>query len=64
MRRTSVGAFAVRGAVRSWTTRLRIDDEDFESARRLLAEVEGQLGADDPEATRARALMSFLESKV
>jgi predicted ATP-binding protein involved in virulence len=41
-----------------------IDDEDFENARRLLTEVETKLGSDDPEVTRARALMTFLESKV
>jgi predicted ATP-binding protein involved in virulence len=41
-----------------------IDDEDFDSARRRLAEVETKLGSDDPEVTRARALMTFLESKV
>lgn len=41
-----------------------IDDEDFDSARRTLAEVEAKLGSDDPEVTRARALMAFLESKV
>lgn len=41
-----------------------IDNEDFESARRLLTEVEGKIGPDDPEVTRARALMTFLESKV
>jgi len=36
----------------------------FDGARRLLVEVETKLGPDDPEATRARALMTFLESKV
>ncbi|HEY1184008.1 MAG TPA: AAA family ATPase [Bryobacteraceae bacterium] len=41
-----------------------IDAEDFDGARRLLVEVETKLGPDDPEATRARALMTFLESKV
>jgi predicted ATP-binding protein involved in virulence len=41
-----------------------IDDEDFDSARSLLTEVEVKLGSDDPEVTRARALMAFLESKV
>jgi predicted ATP-binding protein involved in virulence len=39
-----------------------IDKEDFAGARALLLDVESQLGADDPEVTRARALMSFLES--
>jgi predicted ATP-binding protein involved in virulence len=41
-----------------------IDDERFEDARGLLVEVEAKLGPDDPEATRAHALMSFLESKI
>jgi predicted ATP-binding protein involved in virulence len=41
-----------------------IVDEDFENARCELADVEAKLGPDDPEVTRARALMTFLESKV
>jgi predicted ATP-binding protein involved in virulence len=41
-----------------------IDDEQFDSAKRLVAEVETKLGSGDPEVTRARALMTFLESKV
>jgi predicted ATP-binding protein involved in virulence len=41
-----------------------IDHDDFDAARNLLPEVEAQIGADDPELTRARALMSFLESDV
>jgi hypothetical protein len=41
-----------------------IDNEDFDNARVVLAEVESKLGPDDPEVTRARALMTFLESKV
>lgn len=41
-----------------------IDDEDFDSARRVLGDVESKLSPDDPEVTRARALMAFLESKV
>jgi predicted ATP-binding protein involved in virulence len=40
-----------------------IDNEDFEGARSRLSVVEGELGPDDPEVTRAHALMSFLESK-
>lgn len=40
-----------------------IDQEDFNGARKLLPEVEAQLGPDDPEVTRARTLMTFLESK-
>jgi len=39
-----------------------IDKEDFNGARALLPEVETQLGPDDPEVTRARTLMAFLES--
>jgi predicted ATP-binding protein involved in virulence len=39
-----------------------IDDEDFDRARSLLVEVEAKLGSGDPEVTRARALMTFLES--
>jgi predicted ATP-binding protein involved in virulence len=39
-----------------------IDDEQFETARQLLLEVETQIGSDDPEVTRARSLMTFLES--
>lgn len=41
-----------------------IDDEDFDAARKFLTEVEAQLGPDDPEVTRARSLMTFLESNV
>jgi predicted ATP-binding protein involved in virulence len=41
-----------------------IDDEDFDRARAVLTEVEGKLGSDDPEVTRARTLMAFLESRV
>lgn len=40
-----------------------IDKEDFDHARKILPELEGKLGPDDPEVTRARTLMSFLESK-
>jgi len=40
-----------------------IDKEDFDGARKMLPEVEAELGEDDPEVTRANALMSFLESK-
>ena len=38
-----------------------IDREDFQGARNLLLQVESQLGPDDPEVTRARTLMAFLE---
>jgi predicted ATP-binding protein involved in virulence len=38
-----------------------IDKEDFEAARKVLSEVEAKLGPDDPEITRARTLMTFLE---
>lgn len=40
-----------------------IDKEDFVAAKQLLPEAERSLGPDDPEITRARTLMSFLESK-
>jgi predicted ATP-binding protein involved in virulence len=40
-----------------------IDKEDFAAARQLLSELESKLGPDDPEITRARTLMSFLESE-
>jgi predicted ATP-binding protein involved in virulence len=40
-----------------------IDEEDFAAARQLLPELELKLGPDDPELTRARTLMTFLESK-
>lgn len=40
-----------------------IDREDFNAARDLLPQVEAELGPDDPEITRARTLMAFLESK-
>jgi predicted ATP-binding protein involved in virulence len=40
-----------------------IDREDFDGARNLLPEVESKLGPDDPELTRARTLMTFLESE-
>ncbi len=39
-----------------------IDREEFSDAREQLALVESKLGPDDPEVTRARSLMSFLES--
>ena len=40
-----------------------IDKEDFDRAREKLRELEDSLGPDDPEITRARSLMAFLESK-
>jgi predicted ATP-binding protein involved in virulence len=43
---------------------ISIDKEDFDAARNLLNEAEAKLGPDDPEVTRARALMTFLESPV
>ena len=39
-----------------------IDEENFDGARVALPVVEALIGADDPEITRARALMAFLES--
>ncbi|MGE0761596.1 MAG: AAA family ATPase [Pirellulaceae bacterium] len=38
-----------------------IDRDDLDGARKLLPEIEASLGPDDPEITRARALISFLE---
>ncbi len=40
-----------------------IEKEDFITARERLSEVEKKLGPDDSDVTRARTLMSFLESK-
>ena len=40
-----------------------IDKEDFSTAHARLIELEKELGPDDPEITRARTLMSFLESE-
>ena len=40
-----------------------IDQEDFDGARKVLPQIEAQIGPDDPEVTRARTLMAFLESK-
>lgn len=39
-----------------------IDKEDFNVARDVLAKIESRIGPDDPEITRARALMAFMES--
>lgn len=38
-----------------------IDAEDFDSAEALLGELKTALGENDPEVTRARTLMSFLQ---
>jgi predicted ATP-binding protein involved in virulence len=38
-----------------------IDKDDLNAARGLLPEVEATLGPDDPEVTRARAMINFLE---
>jgi len=61
-----MGARSRDQSVEDLLTRLfkLIDDERFDDARRFLADVEAKLGSDDPEVTRARALMAFLESKV
>lgn len=40
-----------------------IDEENFDAARNLLPRVEAKLGPNDPEVTRARSLMTFLESE-
>jgi predicted ATP-binding protein involved in virulence len=39
-----------------------INKEDFDGARKVLSQVESKLGPNDPEITRARTLMTFLES--
>ena len=41
-----------------------IDAEDFVATRNLLSEAEAKLGPNDPEITRARAPMTFLETPV
>jgi predicted ATP-binding protein involved in virulence len=41
-----------------------IDKEDFVAAQKVLSDVESKIGPDDPEVTRARTLMTFLESKI
>jgi predicted ATP-binding protein involved in virulence len=40
---------------------LALDQEDFAQAKKLIGEVEAKLGANDPEVTRARTLMTFLQ---
>lgn len=40
---------------------LALDQEDFAQAKKLIGEVEAKLGANDPEVTRARILMTFLQ---
>jgi len=61
-----MGTRSRNGSVETLLTSLfqAIDEEKFDQARYLLAQVEAQLGLDDPEVTRARALMTFLESNV
>ncbi len=61
-----MGASSRNQAVKIVLERLSesIDREDFPQARDLLQQLEKQLGPDDPEVTRARTLMTFLESKV
>lgn len=60
-----MGARSRNDSVEGLLSRLArsIEDEDFDHAARLLTEVEASLGPDDPEVTRARALMAFLESR-
>lgn len=41
----------------------QIDEEDFNGARATIQEAEANLGPNDPEITRARTLMSFVEQK-
>ena len=38
-----------------------IDDENFEAAQQRIDALQVTLGKDDPELTRARALMAFLQ---
>jgi predicted ATP-binding protein involved in virulence len=40
---------------------LALDKEDFPQAEKLIREVESKLGTNDPEVTRARTLMTFLQ---
>lgn len=40
-----------------------VADEKLDDARELIAKVEAQVGENDPEVTRARTLMAFLERK-
>jgi predicted ATP-binding protein involved in virulence len=60
-----MGADSRDNSVQALLSRLfdLIDREDFVGARNLLTKVEAELGPDDPEITRARALMTFLEPK-
>ncbi len=60
-----MGASSRDAAVEGLLKRLfrSIDEERFDDARDLVAEVEARLGPDDPEVTRARTLMTFLESE-
>jgi predicted ATP-binding protein involved in virulence len=41
-----------------------IDEEKYEEAKRVLADLERLVGPDDPEVTRARSLMAFMESPI
>jgi len=41
---------------------LAIDDEQFDTARKQILELEGQVGADDAEVTRQRSLLKFMEA--
>jgi predicted ATP-binding protein involved in virulence len=60
-----MGARSRNDSVEDLLSRLSksIEDDDFDHAAHLLTEVEAMLGPDDPEVTRARALMAFLESR-
>lgn len=50
-------------SIRALLTKLfrMIDDEKFVEARQVLPKLDAEIGPDDPEITRARALMAFLE---
>jgi predicted ATP-binding protein involved in virulence len=59
-----MGSETRNSEVRNLITQLfsSIDQNRFEAARGQLSDLEAKLGADDPDVTRARSLMSFLES--
>ncbi len=58
-----MGAKPRNETVEALLTRLSdlIGDDDLNGAKQLLPQLEGILGPDDPEVTRVRALLTFLE---
>ena len=40
-----------------------IGDEEYENARTLLNELATKIGEDDPEVTRGRTLLDFMDSE-